>query len=79
MTTKSKALQNVNIGEPCKTEVSPTDDKDKNDDKCGVCNLTVSSNDKALACEICETWYQISCENFPDDVYKFMVESEAGK
>lgn len=79
MATKSKAKQNVNIVEPCKTQVSPTDKDDKNYDKCGVCNLVVCDNDKALSCKICETWYHISCENFPDDVYKFMVESEARK
>lgn len=39
-------------------------------DSCGWCNKVVADDDKALFCEICETWYHTVCEKIDDSVYK---------
>lgn len=46
---------------------------------CLDCNNEVGETDKALACETCENWFHISCQNIPEQVYDFMVEEEEGQ
>lgn len=53
--------------------------KTVNNNKCGKCERLVKENDRALECEICDCWFHTKCENIPHEVYKFMVEEEAGE
>ena len=45
--------------------------------KCDICDIVVTEDDDAIACEICEHWYHIKCEELPKGVYDFMA-TEAG-
>ena len=46
---------------------------------CGDCELEVKEGNKALCCEICDNWFHIQCQNMPDAIYEFMLESEEGE
>lgn len=46
---------------------------------CEKCSEEVTATYLALECEICEVWYHIAYENIPNMVYKFMVDSGAGR
>lgn len=60
------------------TEASEEERKERTKDVCGRCSKMVREKDMAILCDICETWYHAKCEKIPPDVYKFMVEEEAG-
>lgn len=60
------------------TEISEEERKESTGDVCGRCSKMVREKDMAILCDICETWYHAKCEKIPPDVYKFMVEEEAG-
>ncbi|KAG7160040.1 putative PHD-finger-containing protein 2 [Homarus americanus] len=49
----------------------------KNTEMCGECGLTVKDSDKAVGCDVCEVWFHIECEKFPEEVYNFMQDEEA--
>ena len=48
-------------------------------DLCGNCERAVEPDDDGLECEICRLWFHASCVNIPIEVYKFLVEEEAGE
>ncbi len=75
----SKQIDSAPGGEKRKVSKTTTEDRsDKSSDCCGRCTKLVRNDDKALLCDICETWYHVKCERIPDEVYKFMSEEEAG-
>ena len=41
--------------------------------ECNVCLEDVKGKHKAMACEICEKWYHIECQNISEQVYEFLV------
>lgn len=43
-------------------------------DNCPKCAKVVTEKDMALACEICEMWFHISCEKLTENEYKFLGE-----
>ena len=45
--------------------------EEKHKVKCSICEVIV--RDKAVNCEVCSVWFYITCENIPEEVYKFMV------
>lgn len=45
-------------------------------DKCGKCDEEVLTGQKALACDDCDKWYHISCENLTNPVYKIFSDKE---
>lgn len=57
---------------------SVTTDEDDNISNCGDCEKEVCETDKALECEVCENWYHIKCQKFPESIYDFMVKEEEG-
>ena len=40
--------------------------------KCGECSNNVSSRDKGVQCEACDTWHHTRCCSIPDPVYDFL-------
>ena len=34
---------------------------------CGVCSVNVEDCDRAILCEMCETWYHVSCDPLVSD------------
>lgn len=42
---------------------------EEEDDLCGVCDLEVFDEDKALSCNWCKKWFHTSCEGTSDDEY----------
>lgn len=46
---------------------------------CGDCAQEVKEGSKALCCEVCDVWFHIQCQNLPDTIYEFMLESEEGE
>ena len=42
------------------------------DDKCKVCDKMVDDDDFGIACEICESWFHIKCEEMTTEEYKFL-------
>ena len=46
---------------------------------CGRCCKDVKTDEKAVGCEICGAWFHATCKGMPVEVYKFMVEDEAGE
>ena len=51
----------------------------KINDVCGRCCKDVKTDERAVGCEICGAWFHITCKGMPVEVYKFMVEDEAGE
>ena len=47
---------------------SVTDEADSN--ICGVCNVVVVENEKAMQCDLCNRWNHNTCSSMPDDLYK---------
>ena len=47
--------------------------------KCGICDAVVTDDDEAIACEICDRWFHIECEELPKCVYDFMGTEEGSK
>ena len=37
---------------------------------CGVCRKPCKSNQRAVACDTCDTWFHTSCMGMPNTVYK---------
>lgn len=37
---------------------------------CKQCQVIVNDNEKAIECDLCETWYHISCIGFETDLYE---------
>ena len=60
-----------------KTEASGSGEQTK-PEKCGTCDKTCKEDDKALQCELCDTWYHTSCEKISDDEYK-MLKKDTGR
>ena len=46
---------------------------------CDICNKVVTGEDDAIACEICEEWFHIQCEELPKAVYDFMATEKGSK
>lgn len=46
-------------------------EQDKSE-KCGQCSKIVTDKDKAVLCEICESWFHTTCEGVKDDLYEVM-------
>jgi len=44
---------------------------------CSVCSRTVTNEDLALECEICETWFHVSCEDVSELEYEFLTEHKS--
>lgn len=65
MATRPKKISNVNKQES-------GGNTENEEDACGSCKMVVSEDEKAVACEICERWYHIKCEDLPETVYEFM-------
>ena len=40
------------------------------DDLCGICNLLVTDDDKALVCDKCEKWVHAKCTKLSDIRYE---------
>lgn len=74
MATRPKGGQNPNVNIENDGESS-----EKEIELCGFCELEVKEGDKAVACEICDKWYHIKCENLPEKVYEFMGTKEGKK
>ena len=47
--------------------------------ECGICDALVTDDDEAIACEICDWWLHIKCEELPKCVYDFMGIEEGSK
>lgn len=45
---------------------------------CGNCEV-VCYEDLGLCCDVCDIYYHIQCEDFPKQIFDFMVSEEAGK
>ena len=65
MATRAKKISNENKRESGRNT-------ENEEDVCGSCKMIVTEDENAVACEICERWYHIKCEDLPETVYKFM-------
>lgn len=74
MATRSKSRSNVNIEKNAESSES----SGNGNDMCGLCESVVTEDEKAVACEICDRWYHIKCDDLPEAVYDFMA-SEKGR
>ncbi|KAK3085363.1 hypothetical protein FSP39_002164 [Pinctada imbricata] len=43
---------------------------------CGICKKAVRSNQKGVACELCDTWFHTKCSNITPELYTHLSESE---
>lgn len=68
MATRPKTTSRVNTS----YSVESSDGENGENDKCGHCKVVITDEDKAAACEVCDTWYHIKCEELPDSVYEYM-------
>lgn len=53
--------------------------EEENKSNCKRCQKDVLDDQKALGCEICEYWFHIECEGYPEAVYDFMVNQKQGQ
>ena len=52
-------------------------DKNKTDDTCPKCSVTVTDSDSALECELCQMWYHIKCQKLTEQEYKFIGDHQS--
>lgn len=69
---KGKMAETADNNKDKKAEIST----DMGKDDCGKCELTVSNGEKAVACDVCEVWFHIQCEDIPEEVYDFMMQED---
>ena len=53
--------------------------EDNNNTTCGNCDSEVKEENHAVACDICDLWFHIGCQDMPKEVYDFMVNTEEGQ
>ena len=46
-------------------------------DTCPHCSKSVEEDDFALACEVCDNWFHISCEEVSEDEYSFLKDHKS--
>lgn len=56
---------------------SSSSSKESKKDSCPTCKQNVSSNQKALECEVCEEWFHTNCQKVSDDVYAAIEKDES--
>ena len=54
------------------------EDRDDDNIDCGKCEMLVTNNHKAVACEACDLWFHIECEDIPETVYNYMKDVDTG-
>ena len=47
---------------------------EEKDDKCPGCTITVTNDDLALECEICESLFHIGCQDVTKAEYEFLTD-----
>jgi len=67
----------VGMSDEGMTEAKLVDDKKNEEASCAVCSKIVSNEDLALECEICETWFHISCEDITKQEYDFLSDHKS--
>ena len=51
--------------------------EEKAEGKFPVCTKTVTNEDLALECEICESWFHICCQEVTEAEYEFLTEHKS--
>lgn len=52
-----------------KASTSQSEKPKRSVEKCGECSKQVRDGEKAIQCELCETWFHSSCQLIDDDQY----------
>ena len=71
--TEEREMEGVASASNEEPEVSMQGDSDK----CPKCSECVVKTDKALQCDLCESWFYIICHNLSEDKYKLLIDSDA--